>query len=269
VAEQRRADAGRVTEVYADFHMHSEHSKDCVVPVRDLLARARECGLDVIAITDHNSADGGLEGRELADEYGVRVIVGEEVKTSEGEVVGLFLEETIPGGLSFAETIAAIREQKGVVYLPHPFDRLHTVPSYAILKQHVRDIDVVEVFNSRLAFPAFNERAELFAQRYRISAAAGSDAHVLPGLGTAMTAMAPFAGRDDFLDALADSRIIRRPKSYLYLTGLKFIQTNFDGGARQRDTDYGDHERGSGRRRSLRGRAAGEGRRGVPGDKAN
>jgi len=249
--EERRA--APVVELFADFHMHSDHSKDCVVPVRDLLARARECGLNVIALTDHNSADGGLEGRDLAAEYGVRVIVGEEVKTIEGEVVGLFLEQSIPGGMSFAETVAAIKEQDGIVYLPHPFDRLHTVPSYGVLKQHVRDIDVVEVFNSRLAFPAFNERAELFAQRYRIPAAAGSDAHVLPGLGTAMTAMAQFDGRHDFLDALADSRIIRRPKSYLYLTGLKFIQTSFDGGVRQREPADPDPARERGRRRSLRG----------------
>jgi predicted metal-dependent phosphoesterase TrpH/glycosyltransferase involved in cell wall biosynthesis len=262
--ETDRRAATPVLELYADFHMHSEHSKDCVVPVRDLLVRARECGLDVIAITDHDSADGGLEGRELADEHGVRVIVGEEVKTAEGEVVGLFLERTIPGGMSFAETVAAIKEQEGIVYLPHPFDRLHTVPSYAILKQHVRDIDVVEVFNSRLAFPAFNERAELFAERYRILEAAGSDAHVLAGLGTAMTAMGSFDGRHDFLDALAESRIIRRPKSYLYLTGLKFIQTSFDGGARQRDTTASSGERGSGRRRSLRGAGSSGGRRGVP-----
>jgi predicted metal-dependent phosphoesterase TrpH len=258
-----------LAEVYADFHMHSEHSRDCIVPVRDLLARAQECGLDVIAITDHNSADGGLQGRDLAHEYGVRVIVGEEVKTAEGEVVGLFLERSIRGGMGFAETIAAIREQDGVVYLPHPFDRLHAVPSYAILKQHVRDIDVVEVFNSRLAFPAFNERAELFAQRYRIPAAAGSDAHVLPGLGTAMTAMAPFEGRHDFLDALADGRIIRRPKSYLYLTGLKFIQTSFDGAARQRESVAPLADRGTGRRRSLRGGGNGGGRRGVPPEAEN
>lgn len=218
--------------LYADFHMHSDHSDDCVVPVRELLVRARQCGLDVIAITDHNSAEGGLEGQKLAAEHGVQVIVGEEVKTAEGEVVGLFLERTIPGGLSFAETLEAIREQNGIVYLPHPFDRLHTVPSYGVLKRHVDEIDVVEVFNSRLAFPAFNERAELFAQRYRIAAAAGSDAHVLASLGTAMTAMARFTGRDDFMEALADSRIIRRPKSYLYLTGLKFIQTSLEGARR-------------------------------------
>ncbi len=98
------------------------------MPVADILERAREVGLDVVAITDHDSAAGGLEARELADRYGVRVIVGEEVKSSEGEVIGLFLERTIPGGMTFAETIAAIREQHGIVYVPHPFDRLHTIP---------------------------------------------------------------------------------------------------------------------------------------------
>ncbi len=86
-------------ELFADFHIHSHHSKDCVMPVADILERAREVGLDVVAITDHDSAAGGLEAREIAERYGVRVIVGEEVKSSQGEVIGLFLEETIPGGL--------------------------------------------------------------------------------------------------------------------------------------------------------------------------
>ena len=140
-------------ELFADFHIHTHHSKDCVMPVADILERAREVGLDVVAITDHDSAAGGLEARELADRYGVRVIVGEEVKSSEGEIIGLFLERTIPGGMTFAETIAAIREQGGITYVPHPFDRLHTIPSPSVLRDNVADIDVVEVFNSRLAFP--------------------------------------------------------------------------------------------------------------------
>jgi predicted metal-dependent phosphoesterase TrpH len=216
----------------------------------------RDCGLDVIAITDHNTVDGGLEGRDLAERHGVRVIVGEEVKTAQGEVVGLFLERTIPAGLSFAETLTAIHEQNGIVYLPHPFDRLHSVPGYELLKQHVREIDVVEVFNSRLAFPAFNERAELFAQRYRIPAAGGSDAHVLAGLGTALTGLPFFHGRDDCLEALTESHIIRRPKSYLYLTGLKFIQTSLEGGAKQRIVSGQGSEAAetvdAGRRRGLR-----------------
>ncbi len=219
-------------ELFADFHIHTHHSKDCVMPVADILERAREVGLDVIAITDHDSAAGGLEARELADRYGVRVIVGEEVKSSEGEVIGLFLERTIPGGMTFAETIAAIKEQHGIVYVPHPFDRLHTIPSPAVLRANVADIDVVEVFNSRLAFPGFNELAERFAQRYRLPAAGGSDAHVLPGIGTTFCGIDDFTGPDDFVAALAESRIVRRPRSLIYLQSLKLLQTTMGGAAK-------------------------------------
>ncbi len=96
--------------------------------------------------------------------------------------------------MTFAETVAAIKDQGGIVYVPHPFDRLHTIPSPQVLRANVADIDVVEVFNSRLAFPGFNELAERFAQRYRIPAAAGSDAHVLPGIGTALCGIDDFNG---------------------------------------------------------------------------
>ncbi len=219
-------------ELFADFHIHTHHSKDCVMPVPAILERAREVGLDVVAITDHDSAAGGLEARDLAERYGVRVIVGEEVKSSEGEIIGLFIERTIPGGMSFAETIAAIREQGGITYVPHPFDRLHTIPSPAVLRENVADIDVVEVFNSRLAFPGFNEQAERFAQRYRVPAAAGSDAHVLPGIGTTLCGMDDFTGPDDFIAALAESRIVRRPRSLIYLQSLKLLQTTMGGGAK-------------------------------------
>ena len=219
-------------ELFADFHIHSHYSKDCVMPVADILERAREVGLDVVAITDHDSAAGGLEARELADRYGVRVIVGEEVKSSEGEVIGLFLERTIPGGMTFAETIAAIREQGGIVYVPHPFDRLHTIPNQAVLRANVADIDVVEVFNSRLAFPGFNELAERFAQRYRLPAAAGSDSHVLPGIGTTLCGIDDFTGPGDFVQALAESRIVRRPRSRIYLQSLKLLQTTMGGAAK-------------------------------------
>ncbi|MEZ5126559.1 MAG: glycosyltransferase [Thermoleophilia bacterium] len=228
-------------EIFADFHIHSHHSKDCVMPVAAILERAREVGLDVVAITDHDTAAGGLEARKIAGRYGVRVIVGEEVKTSEGEVVGLFLDETIPGGMSFAETIAAIKRQGGIVYVPHPFDRLHTIPSPSVLRANVADIDVVEVFNSRLAFPGFNELAERFAQRYRIPAAAGSDSHVLPGIGTALCGMDDFEGAHDFVAALAESRVVRRPRSRIYLQSLKLLQTTMGGAAKgeaeQRDSN--------------------------------
>jgi glycosyltransferase involved in cell wall biosynthesis len=228
-----RAKARARAELYADLHVHSHHSSDCTATVPEILERARECGIGIVAITDHNTIEGGLEGRALADQYGVRVIVGEEVKTSEGEVIGLFLERPIAPGMTFAETIAAIHAQNGIVYVPHPFDRMHEVPSYKLLKASVGDLDVVEVFNSRIAFPSFNERAERFAARYRIAAAAGSDAHVLPGIGTALTGMAEFEGPADFVAALDDSRIVRRRKSLIYLQSLKLLQTSLEGQSRE------------------------------------
>ena len=128
-----------------------------------------------------------------------------------------------------ADTVAAIREQGGIVYVPHPFDRLHTIPSPQVLRANVNSIDVVEVFNARLAFPGFNELAERFAQRYRIPAAAGSDSHVLPGIGTTLCGIDEFGGPGDFVAALAESRIVRRPRSLIYLQSLKFIQTAITG----------------------------------------
>ena len=116
---------------------------------------------------------------------GIKVIVAEEVKTAEqGEVIGLFLEEKIPRGMTMAETIAEIRRQGGLVYVPHPFDRLHSVPDYEHLLDIVEEIDILEVFNPRVALTAFNEEAERFAAKYRIVPGAGSDSHVAQGLGS-------------------------------------------------------------------------------------
>ena len=108
--------------------------------------------------------------------------MAEEVKTADqGEVIGLFIEEKIPRGMTLQETIAEIRRQGGLVYVPHPFDRMHAVPDYEHLLDVVEDIDAIEVFNPRVAFSAFNEEAARFAAKYRIVAGAGSDSHVAAG----------------------------------------------------------------------------------------
>ena len=114
---------------------------------------------------------------ELARDRNLIVIPGEEVKTDrDGEVIGLFLHEEIPRGMSFADTVAAIREQEGVVYVPHPFDRMHAIPSPATLHRHLSEIDVLEVYNARLLFDAYNDEALRFARKYGLLAGAGSDA---------------------------------------------------------------------------------------------
>ena len=210
--------------IHVDLHMHTDHSPDCATPVDTLLDTAKKVGLDAIAITDHNEVSGALEARERAD--GIKVIVAEEVKTADqGEVIGLFIEEKIPRGLTLQETIAEIRRQGGLVYVPHPFDRMHAVPDYEHMLAVVSDIDAIEVFNPRVAFSAFNEEAARFAAKYRVVAGAGSDSHVAQGLGSVKIRMRDFDGPEEFLESLRDADIVRKKQSLLYVQALKFIQT--------------------------------------------
>jgi hypothetical protein len=210
--------------IHVDLHMHTNHSHDCATPVDTLLETAKARGLQAIAITDHNEISGALEARERAN--GIKVIVGEEVKTADqGEVIGLFIEERIPRGMTLAETIAEIRRQGGIVYVPHPFDRMHAVPDYEHLLDVVSDIDAIEVFNPRVAIASFNEEAARFAAKYRIPAGAGSDSHVVQGLGSVKIRMRDFDGPEEFLESLREADIIRKRQSLLYVQALKFLQT--------------------------------------------
>jgi predicted metal-dependent phosphoesterase TrpH/glycosyltransferase involved in cell wall biosynthesis len=222
----RRRLSGR-RRIFVDLHMHTDHSPDCATPVEVLLATARDRGLGAIAITDHNEISGALAARQLAKEMGdIKVIVAEEVKTaSQGEVIGLFLEEKIPKGLTMQNTIAEIRRQGGLVYVPHPFDRLHSVPDYEHLLEIVEEIDILEVFNPRVALTAFNEEAERFAAKYRIVPGAGSDSHVAQGLGSVMTRVCDFDGPEEFLEAMRDADIVRKHKNLIYVQTLKLLQT--------------------------------------------
>jgi predicted metal-dependent phosphoesterase TrpH len=154
------------------------------------------------------------------------VIIAEEVKTAEqGEVIGLFIEQLIPRGMSMEETIAEIRRQGGLVYVPHPFDRLHSVPDYEHLLGIVEEIDIIEVFNPRVALTAFNEEAERFAEKYRIVPGAGSDSHVAQGLGSVMTRVHDFDGPEEFLEAMRSADIVRKHKNLVYVQTLKWLQT--------------------------------------------
>jgi predicted metal-dependent phosphoesterase TrpH/glycosyltransferase involved in cell wall biosynthesis len=209
--------------VLCDLHMHTEHSHDCAVLVADLLDYAEAQGLGAIAITDHNVFAGAQEAAKLARGRRLVVIPGEEVKTDAGEVIGLFLDREIPRGMSMGDTIAAIREQNGVVYLPHPFDRLHTIPDAPTLHRHLAEIDVFEVYNARLLFEGFNDEALRFGRKYNLTMGAGSDAHVLQGVGTGLVRMRAFETPEEFLMSLRSAEILRRPKSLVYLQGLKWV----------------------------------------------
>jgi glycosyltransferase involved in cell wall biosynthesis len=221
-AVRRRLARRKLIDV--DLHMHTDHSPDCATPVEVLLATAQARGLGAIAVTDHNVITGALEARAKAD--GVKVIVAEEVKTADqGEVIGLFIEEHIPRGMTLAETVAEIRRQGGLIYVPHPFDRLHAVPDYEHLLSILPDVDAIEVYNPRVAIGAFNEEAARFAAKYRIPPAAGSDSHVAQGLGSVRVRMRDFDGPEEFLEALRGAEIITKPRSLLYVQALKFLET--------------------------------------------
>ncbi len=210
--------------IVVDLHMHTNHSHDCSIEPAELVGHAESEGLGAIAVTDHNVFSGALETVELARGRDLIVIPGEEVKTDrDGEVIGLFLHEEIPRGMTFTDTVAAIREQEGIVYVPHPFDRMHSIPSPATLHHHLPEIDVLEVYNARLLFDAYNDEALRFATKYGLLAGAGSDAHVLQGVGTGALRMRRFDGPEEFLLSLRSASVLRRPKSLAYLQSLKWV----------------------------------------------
>jgi glycosyltransferase involved in cell wall biosynthesis len=209
--------------IVVDLHLHTSWSHDCQIPVEELLDHAEAEGLGAIAVTDHNVFGGAREAVEQARGRDLVVIPGEEVKTADqGEVIGLFLSEEIPRGLSFGETVDAIRAQGGIVYLPHPFDRLHAIPEPATLHRHLAQVDVLEVYNARLLFEAYNDEALRFARKYDLTMGAGSDAHVLQGVGTGAVRMRTFDGPEEFLVSLRSGQVLRRPRSLLYLQSLKW-----------------------------------------------
>lgn len=192
-----------------DLHMHSHHSRDCTIPTAEVIRLCQRRGLHGIAITDHNSLAGGREGVTLAPP-GFTVIPGEEVKSSEGEIIGLFLDEEIPGELSPEETATRIRAQGGVVIVPHPFDPLRRSPlKTPALERLVAAglVDAIEVMNARMALKSHNLRGAEFAARMGLPGTAGSDAHSRPEYAHAWIEITPFATPVEFLQNLETATI--------------------------------------------------------------
>lgn len=190
----------------ADFHMHTHFSPDSEMSPEQLVRRCKKVGLTCIAVTDHNTTEGAFEVRELAE---FRVIIGEEVGTSEGEVTGLFLEETIPSGLTPLETAKRIKDQGGLVSLPHPFDRFRReVITRPGLEEVLPFADIVEVFNSRNNMDADNRKAYEFAEKHGLLTSGVSDAHTTIELGRTYVDMPVFDGTPEgFKTALAQGTI--------------------------------------------------------------
>jgi predicted metal-dependent phosphoesterase TrpH len=201
----REGDISRLIRV--DCHLHTVHSGDSVLRVAELAERVAAERLDVVCVTDHHTLAGAYEA--LEQDIGARVIVGEEIRTGGGEIIGLFMSERVPYVLPLAEAVRRIRDQGGLVYAPHPLDPGRSSLGRARLTELCANgvADVVEVFNSKVRDQAWNTEAAEIATRYGVPGAAGSDAHDAHGIGAAYVEMPDFDGPSSFLASLTEGTI--------------------------------------------------------------
>jgi predicted metal-dependent phosphoesterase TrpH len=194
--------------VRVDCHLHTVESGDAVTTIDDLAEQVERNQLDVVCVTDHNVTRAAVAAAERG--VGARVIVGEEIRTKHGDLIGLFLTERIPYVLPLAEVTGLIRAQGGLIYLPHPFDAGRSSLG-EVADQLCREglADVVEVFNAKVEDPdlVLNRRAAELAARYGLPGGAGSDAHDPEGIGAAYLEMPDFDGPRDFVTKLAVAEI--------------------------------------------------------------
>ena len=192
----------------ADFHIHTRFSMDCSTPLEDIVSRCQKTGIDCVNICDHDAVQGAIELKGIA---GFKVIVSEEILTPHGEIMGMFLQERIPSGVSVEQAISRIKEQGGLVCIPHPFD------GFRGLKMELEDveklagqIDVMEIFNARCTLSSYNNKADAFALRHHIPGTAGSDSHAAGEIGRTYVEMPDFKGPADFLTSLRQGTLHKR-----------------------------------------------------------
>jgi predicted metal-dependent phosphoesterase TrpH len=205
--------------VFADLHCHSSASFDSLSKPADLVRVAIERGLTHLAITDHERIDGAIAARDLAPDV-LTIIVGEEVRSADGDVIGLYLERSVPPGLSALETIAAIHDQGGLAGIPHPFDRFRASGLAGLTDDRLADVaqavDYVETWNARVPSAAVNERARAFAAAHALPGVAASDAHTLIEVGVAsIRLVGPISGPAELLAALPAARLTTGRASYI------------------------------------------------------
>jgi predicted metal-dependent phosphoesterase TrpH len=197
--------------ITVDLHVHSAASFDCSIEPEQVASRCRKLGLSPVFLTDHNTITGALKLREA----GVNVVVGEEVMTTDGELIGLFLAEEVPEGLSAGEAVRRIKAQGGLVYLEHPYDPFRRHLTEEAIEALAETIDIVEVRNGR-SDTGINQRAMQLCEVLGAAPGAGSDAHSLPEVGSVYVEMGEFQGAQDFLEKLRLGKVMgRRSGSFL------------------------------------------------------
>ena len=203
----------------ADLHIHTEYSMDCSTPLEKIINRCLEIGINCIVVCDHGTDEGAIKLKGMAP---FPVVIAEEILTPHGEIMGMFLQETIPSGLSVEQTLACIRAQGGLVCIPHPFDTFRqSALDNGVIETIADQIDIMEVFNSRAPLLRGSTKANLFAEKHGIAKGAGSDAHTVSEIGNAYVEMPEFSGRDDFLQALKKGKVVgRRTNPMIHFTSV-------------------------------------------------
>ncbi|MDV2989309.1 MAG: PHP domain-containing protein [Dehalogenimonas sp.] len=218
--------------IKVDLHIHTFYSPDANTTFEELTDRCRVLGLGAIAIADHGTVEGALDYIKTGPP--VKVIVAEEILTPHGEIMGMFLKETIPSGFSVDETIKAIREQDGLVCIPHPFDPVRSSAlDSRVLEQlaEAHKVDILETVNARYVFNSSIRQARKFAESQRLLPGAGSDAHSAEEIGSVYLEMADFNNKAQFLEALRKARIYGRNRSpFVHVSSIaRKIKKNITG----------------------------------------
>lgn len=191
-----------------DFHTHTIYSPDSLTMPEKLLATCRRRGIDRVVITDHNTIQGALHAKELDSE---RVIVGEEINTTEGELLAVYVSEEIPPGLAPMDAIARLQEQSALISVSHPFDKIRKGHwKLEALLQILPHIDAIETFNARCLWPGFNWQAARFARNHNLAGTHGSDAHIHFEIGRGSLSLPPFDDAESLKEALWKAKPARR-----------------------------------------------------------
>lgn len=201
-----------MSKIKFEVHTHTKYSKDSILGKLLYLIMLKLKEIDIIAITDHNTIKGGIEYKKFLEKYGIKVIVGEEIFTTKGEIIGLFLNEEIPPNLSPVETIKKIKEQDGIVYIPHPYDekRYKTVLAIDEIEKNIDNIDIIECHNGRNISKNYSFIQEKIANNYKKFKLVGSDAHIFLELGRNYNVIERFNSKDELLKNLKEAEFVKR-----------------------------------------------------------
>jgi len=214
-----------------ELHSHSELSYDGRDPIELLLEQAEAVGLDALAITDHDEIDASLEAASMAEEYGLVGIPGMEISSAAGHVLALGVEELVPAGLSYDETLDRIASLGGIAVVPHPFQSSRHGVAAHITDEQLAEADAIEVYNSRLFTGRANRQAERFAKEHGLPMTAGSDAHIAEMVGQAITQVDAYhRSAEGILDAVATGRTSVVGKRTPWFISIQ----QFSGGVRRR-----------------------------------